>query len=52
MNLYSFGDSFTMGLGMDKKFEESNLGEHPDWDTMTDEQKKLFGIDPVQITRY
>ena len=39
MNLYSFGDSFTMGLGMDKKFEESNLGEHPDWDTMTDEQK-------------
>ena len=51
MNLYSFGDSFTMGLGMVKKFEESNLGEHPDWDTMTDEQKNkpssrtLSGID-------
>jgi len=39
MNLYSFGDSFTMGLGMDRKFEESHMGEHPNWDTMNDEQK-------------
>ena len=39
MNLYSFGDSFTMGLGMDRKFEESQMGEHPNWNTMNDESK-------------
>tara|TARA_R100001591_G_C4326286_1_gene176889 strand:- start:275 stop:1093 length:819 start_codon:yes stop_codon:yes gene_type:complete len=39
MNLYSFGDSFTMGLGIDRKFEESNLGEHPKWKTMSEDEK-------------
>ena len=28
----SFGDSFTAGLGVDKAYEESQLGKHPDWD--------------------
>ena len=39
--IYSFGDSFTAGLGVDRKWEESQLGGHPDWDTMTDEQKDI-----------
>jgi len=39
MRVYSFGDSFTTGLGADRKWEESQLGNHPKWDTMTDKQK-------------
>ena len=39
--IYSFGDSFTAGLGVDNKWEQSQLGGHPDWDTMTDEQKDI-----------
>ena len=35
----SFGDSFTAGLGTDIKYEESQLGGHPDWDTMTEKEK-------------
>lgn len=37
----SFGDSFTVGLGTDIHYEESQLGSHPDWDTMTDKEKHL-----------
>ena len=37
----SFGDSFTVGLGTDLHYEESQLGSHPDWDTMTDKEKHL-----------
>ncbi len=37
----SFGDSFTEGLGVDRKYEESLLGGHPNWDTMTDEEKNI-----------
>ena len=33
--IYSFGDSFTAGLGVDREYETSQLGGHPDWDTMT-----------------
>ena len=39
--IYSFGDSFTAGLGVDRLYENSQLGEHPDWDTMTNEQKNI-----------
>ena len=39
--IYSFGDSFTAGLGVDREYETSQLGGHPDWDTMTDKQKNI-----------
>ena len=39
--IYSFGDSFTAGLGVDRDYEQSQLSQHPDWDTMTDEQKNI-----------
>ena len=39
--IYSFGDSFTAGLGVDREYEQSQLGSHPDWDTMTDKQKNI-----------
>ena len=37
--IYSFGDSFTAGLGVDREWEESQLSEHPRWDVMTDDEK-------------
>tara|TARA_Y100000034_G_scaffold132046_1_gene194136 strand:- start:154 stop:972 length:819 start_codon:yes stop_codon:yes gene_type:complete len=37
--IYSFGDSFTVGLGADRVWEESQLMGHPDWDTMTEDEK-------------
>tara|TARA_B100000029_G_C17323627_1_gene869112 strand:- start:47 stop:880 length:834 start_codon:yes stop_codon:yes gene_type:complete len=37
--IYSFGDSFTAGLGVDREYETSQLGGHPDWDVMTDDEK-------------
>mgnify|MGYP003130641466 CR=1 FL=1 len=47
--IYSFGDSFTAGLGVDREYENSQLGGHPEWDTMTDEQK---GIQRSKIERF
>ena len=41
MKIYSFGDSFTQGLGTDRTTEHALLGGHPKWDTMTDEQKNI-----------
>jgi len=35
----SFGDSFVAGLGTDRKYEESQLGEHPLWNTWSDKEK-------------
>ena len=35
----SFGDSFTAGLGVDKAYEESQLGKHPGWEKWTEEEK-------------
>ena len=37
--IHSFGDSFTAGLGVDREYENSQLGGHPDWDVMTDDEK-------------
>ena len=39
--IISFGDSFTAGLGTDRKYEESHLGEHPMWKTWSDKEKNL-----------
>jgi lysophospholipase L1-like esterase len=47
--IYSFGDSFTAGLGVDREYETSQLGGHPDWNTMTDEQK---GIQRKKVERF
>ena len=41
MKIYSFGDSFTQGLGADRTAEHAMLGGHPKWDTMGDEQKNI-----------
>ena len=41
MKVYSFGDSFTAGIGCDSVWEESQLGNHPKWDTMTDSEKSI-----------
>lgn len=41
MKVYSFGDSFTAGIGCDRVWEESQLGNHPKWDTMTDSEKSI-----------
>ena len=35
----SFGDSFCVGLGTDRKYESSLMGEHPDWEKMSDDEK-------------
>ena len=35
----SFGDSFCVGLGTDRKHESSLTGGHPDWQTMSDDEK-------------
>ena len=37
--IYSFGDSFTVGLGADYKYEQSLLGDHPDWSNMSETKK-------------
>ena len=38
--IYAFGDSFTAGLGVDRKWEESQLGGHSNWNTMTQDEKE------------
>ena len=35
----SFGDSFVVGLGTDREYEQSLTGAHPDWDTMSETDK-------------
>ena len=37
--IIAFGDSFTLGVGTDRNFEESTLGEHPLWNKMSEEEK-------------
>ena len=39
--IYAFGDSFTAGLGVDRTWEESQLGNHPKWDVMSDDEKSI-----------
>ena len=39
MKLYSFGDSFTQGLGTDRKVEHTLMGGDKDWDSWTEEKK-------------
>ena len=41
MKIYSFGDSFTQGLGTDRTAEHALLGGHPEWDNMSDEEKDI-----------
>lgn len=41
MTVYSFGDSFTVGLGTDREYEESLLLKHPSWDIMSDQEKNI-----------
>jgi len=33
--IYSYGDSFTVGLGTDRPYEESLLGNNPNWENMS-----------------
>ena len=35
----SFGDSFCVGLGTDRKHESNLTGGHPDWEKMSDDEK-------------
>jgi len=37
--IYSYGDSFTVGLGTDRVYEDSLLVNNPDWDTMSENEK-------------
>ena len=37
--IYSYGDSFTVGLGTDKPYEESLLSDNPNWENMTPAEK-------------
>ena len=39
--IYAFGDSFTAGLGVDNKWEQSQLGGRPDWNIMSEEKKDI-----------
>ena len=39
--IIAFGDSFTLGIGTDWNFEESNLGKHPLWNKMSEEEKLI-----------
>ena len=39
--IYAFGDSFTAGLGVDNKWEQSQLGDRPDWNIMSEEKKDI-----------
>ena len=41
MKLYSFGDSFTQGLGTDRKLEHKLMGEDGDWDNWSEEKKNI-----------
>lgn len=37
--IYSYGDSFTVGLGTDRVYEDSLLINNPDWNTMSENEK-------------
>jgi hypothetical protein len=37
--IYSYGDSFTVGLGTDKPYEESLMGDNPNWENMSFAEK-------------
>ena len=39
MRVIAIGDSFTVGLGTDREYEESQLGGHPSWAWLTDEER-------------
>ena len=41
MRIISYGDSFTVGLGTDIKYEESLLGKHPRWEQMSATEKNI-----------
>tara|TARA_R110000822_G_scaffold237081_4_gene367627 strand:- start:472 stop:1350 length:879 start_codon:yes stop_codon:yes gene_type:complete len=38
--IHSYGDSFTVGLGTDSIYEESLLGSHPNWETLSENDKR------------
>ena len=46
--IYAFGDSFTAGLGVDRTWEESQLGNHPKWDVMSDDEKSKANTEKVK----
>ena len=41
MKLYSFGESFTQGLGTDRKTEHTLMGKDGDWDNWSEEKKNI-----------